>query len=74
MSYGIVDEKTGHEWDKINLVTKFDSSGSYDVWQCLHCKKKFKRRGVSWHPLETPCKPKRRPTQRALDEWRAGQK
>ena len=67
MSYGIVDEKTGHEWDKVNLVTKFDSSGSYDVWQCLHCNKKFKRRGVSWHPLETQCKPKRRPTKHAPD-------
>ena len=67
MSYGIVDEKTGHEWDKANLVTKFDSSGSYDVWQCLHCKKKFKRRGVSWHPIETICKPKRRSTTGAVD-------
>lgn len=56
MQKGILDENTGHEWDKVNLVTQMGRDGMYDTWQCIHCKKKFKRYGVRWSPPQEPCK------------------
>lgn len=51
------DEKTGHIWEKTNLVTKKGKSlGMYDVYTCVRCGEKYKRTGLDWNPPTTQCK------------------
>ena len=47
-----------HKWEKMNLVTKEDKDGMYDLWECTVCGKKYKRRGFE-EPPHSNCPGKR---------------
>lgn len=44
-----------HDWRKKNLVTKIDSTGSYDLWKCTYCGLELKVYGLGG-PVEGQCK------------------
>lgn len=48
-------DETGHDWEKMNGVTKRDAHGMYDLWRCRNCGQEYRRRGVQWHPSVKRC-------------------
>ncbi|MCK4544879.1 hypothetical protein KAU43_05020 [candidate division WOR-3 bacterium] len=43
-----------HDWDKVNLITKRDSSGLYDLRKCTKCGLEIKWRGLGC-PADNGC-------------------